>query len=342
MSYILDALKKSDQQRQQQRAPDIHSRPKAATPTRKTSVPIWIPVILVLVIFNILLWPNTPTDAEAVEQVSTLPEPIKLSPSSVDISADSHNELHYPVESTPLGSNMDQVIQGSVPDPSQSIVQATIPAKPSYKRDPFVPLTPMPKASNPVAKVQAVHKTTAQPSTNLARLKPNLPTPDMLKLQQTLVRQQIMSSLPTIQTQHPDIKVAKPVAPTAVTPKPIPVNTSAMPDQTQRPAADVWAQAAQRSPIKSKPPKPAPSLPVSEQAGAIPYQMQLPDEVLQDLPEITVSVHIFDHEPSRRKARINGQMVYQGDSLEQGLSLEEITPQALIFKYKEHLFRVAP
>ena len=342
MSYILDALKKSDQQRQQQSAPGIHSSPRSSAGNVKRTVPIWLPIVGVLVIVNIMFWPDSETKPSPDTQMIELMKPIQLP-------ADYSDTQHGLNVQTPAPQNTAERTDLTRVAPATTVTtpeQDTTPDDTATSRDPFTPLIAMPK---PVKQPthQTAQRDTQQGNAIKTAIRPNLPTPDMLKLQQTLVRQQIMNSLPATETERPK-PTAKAAANTRTTPaQPATADKRAdtppvQPAQRQQLAFDAWEKAARSRPAPRQPEKPAPSLPISEQAGNIPNRLELPENIQQDLPEIDVSVHIFAHEPAQRRARVNGRMHYQGDQLATGLTLEEITPQALIFSYKNNLFRISP
>lgn len=340
MSYILDALKKSDQQRQQQSAPGIHSSPRNGGDNAKRSVPIWLPIIGILVIVNLVFWPDSDPkpnpNASMIELVKPiqLPEDYSDAQHGFDVPAPSPQHITVRPDSAPI----DPVRTAPSPEPAATSNDA------ATSRDPFTPLITMPQPVKP-PEHQTAQRDTQRGNAIKTAIRPNLPTPDMLKLQQTLVRQQIMNSLPATETTRPQPKLAANAHTTAAQPTTVAKSTDTLPVNTaplQQPAFDAWEKAARSNPVSNQPKKPAPSLPISEQAGNIPNRMDLPDDIQQELPDITVSVHIFAHEPEQRRARVNGRMQYQGDQLAAGLTLEEITPQALIFSYKNNLFRISP
>ena len=67
---------------------------------------------------------------------------------------------------------------------------------------------------------------------------------------------------------------------------------------------------------------------------------ELPYDVQQSLPEISYSVHLYSPAPENRMVKINGLMRREGDNLSDGLVLEEITSTGAIFSFRGHTFRV--
>ena len=73
----------------------------------------------------------------------------------------------------------------------------------------------------------------------------------------------------------------------------------------------------------------------------VPEFAELPYSLQQKIPDIRISVHIFNDEPSQRKARINGRIFREGEQVERGLLVEQITPRGVMFDYKGTVFRVS-
>ncbi len=76
------------------------------------------------------------------------------------------------------------------------------------------------------------------------------------------------------------------------------------------------------------------------QRPPVPEFAELPYSLQQKIPEIRISVHIFNSEPQQRKVRINGQIFREGDEVARDLWVEEITPRGVIFDYDQTVFRL--
>ena len=76
----------------------------------------------------------------------------------------------------------------------------------------------------------------------------------------------------------------------------------------------------------------------SEYKGSLMEFSKLPDDVREELPDITINGHIYSDNRSARIANINGLIAREGDKVSSGLVLEEITTSGVIFSYKEHRF----
>ena len=67
---------------------------------------------------------------------------------------------------------------------------------------------------------------------------------------------------------------------------------------------------------------------------------ELPDAVRASVPEIRFSVLVYDENPEGRFVLINGQRLGEGDELQQGLAVEEIRRDGVVFSYRLYRFLV--
>ena len=86
---------------------------------------------------------------------------------------------------------------------------------------------------------------------------------------------------------------------------------------------------AAKNKSKFKPQEPAP----------ISY-WELPDSVRADIPEIKFSVLVYAKDPADRFVLSNGQRLQEGDSYQQGLVVEEIQRDGVVFSYRLYRFVV--
>ncbi len=77
-----------------------------------------------------------------------------------------------------------------------------------------------------------------------------------------------------------------------------------------------------------------------DEAPKPPHFRELPYEIQQKLPKIIFSVHLYAPDPARRMVKINGLMKRDGDEIVTGLVLDEITSTGAIFTFQEYRFRV--
>ncbi len=60
----------------------------------------------------------------------------------------------------------------------------------------------------------------------------------------------------------------------------------------------------------------------------------------QQVPEAALSLHVYDPEPSRRFVFVNGQRAVEGDTLPDGLRVEQIVPEGVILAWNGNRFLV--
>jgi general secretion pathway protein B len=66
----------------------------------------------------------------------------------------------------------------------------------------------------------------------------------------------------------------------------------------------------------------------------------LPLSIQQGLPDFNITVAIYSNDPASRMVKINNQLMREGQYLTNGLKLEEITPDGVIFSYQNYRFRL--
>jgi len=67
---------------------------------------------------------------------------------------------------------------------------------------------------------------------------------------------------------------------------------------------------------------------------------QLPPDIKNKLPKISINTHIYSNNPSSRVVNINGVVLREGEDIAKGLTLEEITTSGVILTYQDHRFRI--
>jgi len=72
----------------------------------------------------------------------------------------------------------------------------------------------------------------------------------------------------------------------------------------------------------------------------IPLLTSLPKSLRQNIPELTISFHVFTQNPATRLVSINGRIVRQGQEVTPDLNLEEITAAGIVLNYKGNRFRL--
>jgi general secretion pathway protein B len=66
---------------------------------------------------------------------------------------------------------------------------------------------------------------------------------------------------------------------------------------------------------------------------------ELPPSIRQEIPNITISFHVYSSNPTERRVMINNELLRQGENLPPGLRVEQITPDGVIISYKGYRFQ---
>jgi len=118
---------------------------------------------------------------------------------------------------------------------------------------------------------------------------------------------------------------AAPVAPARPEPVVAPPVVAAAPVVEQQPASQASADSSVR-----------PSLEI----GAVPYLTDLPELVQQAIPQMNFAGHVYSSNAQQRSVIINGRSMSEGDRVIDGLAVEQITHDGVVFNYRGQLFRM--
>jgi len=131
-----------------------------------------------------------------------------------------------------------------------------------------------------------------------------------------------------------DTPQASPTKPPSTSP-PAPPTVAAQPLEPLAPpapaATSVAAVPLPPSPTVTESPAPAP--PAPEPAGARPLK-EMPSSFRSEFPKLTVDVHVYNDNPLRRFALINGKKYRETDTLVEGPRVVEITPTGVVLEHR--------
>ncbi len=69
-----------------------------------------------------------------------------------------------------------------------------------------------------------------------------------------------------------------------------------------------------------------------------PLAMELPPEIHDALPKRQIIAHIYAKEPARRFIIVNSVKLHEGDKTVDGLLLQEVRPDGIVFRFRNHRF----
>lgn len=322
MSYILEALKQAEEERGSDRLSGALSVPQVDVDQQKTvDWKKWLTIAIfinAIVLFVWVAWKFVSITAQnetAVETIQSDP----MQDAQPEVATIQPSPLFTESEDTPL--------ETEVPKPK---ISEQIPvAKPEVPD--IVPADPVPSETAAVAKSEMnIPNTKTLADDHLDKKQAIAPKPQLEKPVDTPlpVKPEIdtakveplpaVEPLPVVKPPEPR-QEAPPVEPDNI--EPAPVATAAEPE----PEASA-PQALENVAVVQRPPVP--------EFAELPYGLQ------QKIPEIRISVHIFNDDPQLRKVRINGRILREGEEVERNLTVDEITPHGVIFTYARTVFRL--
>jgi general secretion pathway protein B len=341
VSYILDALKKSERQRPPGPVPDLFTvhGPRPPSPRRPARTIVVVALLLAVLALALWVWTGTDRSDEGAARppIAAAPQPrvdapaVPVTKRSVAAPTPLAPPATAPVAASNAASNAasdaarkpvgDQAQTPAPPvqkprvEAASAVVPVAIPAAPPAIAAPPAPSDPAPGAGPAVP--------LAVPATPGA-----MPLPPPAGV-----------SVPSTATPMP--------APTpSPTPSPMPTPTSKpapMPTSKTPPGGIPAAPpAASPEPVPAVPT--APVAPASEATppadGRVLDLAELPAQIRAGLPKLLVSGHVWSEEPSLRLLSVDDRLLREGGEAAPGVSIQEITPAGAILVFKGWHFRV--
>ncbi len=323
MSYILDALKKSDQKRKSGQVPDLNTI-QMELPAEEKKKPLWPYIIAGIVVLNMLVFfvvlhPDKPALQQPPEDITRLgqqesaasqaeqsdsktitkPEPsAALVQSSPSPAADSGNESTTAVQQEKQIVSVVEEPSKDVPVVVENVVETT--------------------SSEEIEEMEvaATHVETETTSVQ-EMLSDNAPEPEQDAVEVTDV--ECPAPLPDTeeaadfemlsveQSEHQERTREIDLTQSVTQPAPVP------------PAQTAERQEARREPL---------------------LLLQLPLSIRKQLPEFHISALFYSRKAASRLASINGHLAREGHSITPDLKVDEITSEGVIFSYRKYLFYV--
>lgn len=311
MSYILDALKKSERERPPGPVPDLFTvhGPQPPLPRKPARAIVAALLLLVVLAISLLAWIGTGGREEGVTR-------------------------------PPLAASLPARVEAPAPPPAPRV--ASVPAQAPLRRSPDVPAPPpgaaAERSSVAVRRIpRQLPKTPVEPVRNSPEAGAATTVPARPKASPRVPA----AAAPTAVLPMPPPVVATPPAPALIPPAEPPPPLAA-------PAASSVPAPVKETPaiVQS-----AAAFPPAEQAaapeqdppadGRVLNLVDLPAPVRAELPKLLVSGHVWSDEPGLRLLSVDDRLLHEGDEASPGVSLQEITQGGAIFVYKGWRFRVA-
>ncbi len=324
MSYILDALKKAERERSQEKVPDLHTVQDEPEPPRAKKRRLMPALILVALLLNsvILLFWLSPWEEKHPPAAEQAKAPGKAMPSQAQVEP-------------------ARTAQGNLPPP---------PDPASQERQPEAAAPPLRQPANVPLQMAASERSETQP----------LPPPVSRSVSPG---EEPAAAGTAVQGREDEIPAEspEPVEPDSVqleTPEGVAPFAPDVPD----PLLDEQEQAQGQDPALADqqeedsalqqvmPSRRLPARQLDSEAGAPPAGSasappevrelhELPQSVQRSLPDISIAALFYSKNPVSRLASINGKLVREGQTIAKGVKVEEITSQEVIFSYESYRFK---
>jgi general secretion pathway protein B len=327
MSYILDALKKAGQQRPQGQGPDLFTTQGPLPPAPRRPAGALLFAVAGACVAAVVVWAwlgrggpreQRPADEHPVAASPAIPVDRGVPPAPPVVgeapragAAVAPRPVRRPATASPPRAAAEPN-PAPPPAPAPAAAVTEPPAREEPPAGPAVAAAPAPPAASPAPVPTAVP--VASPGEGAAAL-PGTP------------------GTPETQPPPPAPGVSIAPAPAAVPAAPAPAGAApetAAPE-TAAPAAAAPEPAAAPAPAPAEEPQPD---------GAVHALAELPPTVRADLPELTISGHVWSDETALRLLTVQDRIVHEGEEAAPGVRLESITPDGAVFVHRGWRFRV--
>jgi hypothetical protein len=326
MSFILDALKKAEETRQQA-TPSILGKVRVPKPIPRRPRWPWVLGAAVLLVANVgvvayVLWPRGVALTERPRDVSG-PPPAVASASAEIPSRAAGTEPRPTAAAPPVALRREQLPEPSVdaaasaPPAPPKPVERTAAAAPSDARGIVAPSSPPVGGPSTLSSPPAVRAPSAPSS--LPPVSPPATPPGLPAVRAP-------SNSPLVSVPAPPN--APPASAPSVPPSPLPASA---------------ARSAPSQPVVSPPPTSTALTPPRPAAVPPPAELSTPPRSPlpaapsggdDELSKLKLTVHVWADKPGERLVFINGRKYVQGDRIENKAVLEEITQEGALVSYQ--------
>ena len=360
MSYILEALRRSQAQRELGRVPTLEGAALvAAGPANPPRRGPWAvaPVVLaaaavLIALYAALRAPEGPRAAApgtaAAGQAGALPvapAPVLSSPPSIAERRTAPGVL----AASPAGAGPDPVVGPQAPIPAAAQRLATTPgAEGSVPVGALAPGSagaPLVEAPPPKAQARVAPPAPAAPAVpvpDLAQSEPVPPDDPAAQLQLELERQ--LESDGALVPDFESAPLPTPQEDSGPTPVPADLIANIEDFKQQVQGGQGKNKAKEKGAAKGGGPQVVPPTPrapgAPADAGDPATQLRLTHEQEAALPKFVMSVHVYDAQPERRFVLINGLKYAEGAKTREGLTVERIRVDGAVLMHEGHPFFV--
>jgi general secretion pathway protein B len=350
MSFILEALKKSQQERERGEIPNLETKPNRVSPQQPNTFSPWNLTGILLGLIAILIaaygtfgkrWFET--TLETAEMATAAPKQMTEAGDSGELSLSLPSPSKTGVRNTPDAGRQaaatvtenrpassgkpaipddkgrQSTVGGDTPIETGATVSAETDHTPSSTKQ-YRPSSPLQADSSLTASaVPSGPVVTEQPASNIVPEPAPDDTPATLTTRQALLREEaerLRQRLLKLDAEETSPRFSSVTAPVET--------LSDKSTAKQKNESGSTKLGLNRQHLPTNPP--------------LPTDLELPDDVYESLPARRVLVHVYTQAPETRFIILNSTKLKTGDTTPEGLLLEEILPDGMIFRYREHRF----
>ena len=312
MSYILDALKKAERERQFAKIPTVNTVHRSSW-DRQRPIWLWIAGAAVLANAGVLIWLLRP---EPVRERGTPPAPVASTPMTPPAPEKPLTVVDRPAAPATGAASAERSVATDRPAVAQlqrrpEAIPEPTPKHVETKGEPSVPVG----APTPPAMTSAPTKPRAAPT-------PVTPAAPSTTGNPVASSQPTATAAPAAQTK-PSAPPAPGVSEKPVAPQPPPRTAAVVPE---KPAAP---------PAASSAPKPA-----EQTGGPLPALQDMSAAEQEGMPKMALQVLVYSEVPAERMIFINNQKYVEGQSIEGKVAVESILPDGAILNYQGKRFKL--
>lgn len=353
MSYILDALKRADAERQRGQVPGLHAQPRA-TPNpggdggRRKAGWMWGLGLLTLGVMALLWWllrPPSPLEPESLAQTAPAPSP---APAPAPVELPGPTPAPAPVVPPPTPP-------APPPPPPPAPAAAPIPApKPVLPTGPEVSALGSPGVKIALPSFAQGTLTGPLPTAAVQPAQPpsSFPVPPSVSVPKLVAPPPVpapapLPAVPPVGVTAPAVRpppqvnspaTGQPYRSAAATPS---NRAQAAPTPTPSPRSAAPATAPAPAPVAAPSPSAQPAAATATPSGLPPLASDLPIAVRGQLPPLTITGTVYSENPAQRLLLINGLVLSQGGTPAKDVTIDEIRAQSTIFSFRGTRFRLA-
>lgn len=319
MSYILDALKESQRNREGTQVPNILTEVDASAggeyKEARSSHRYWVYIVLLAILGGGIAgwWASQDNENETIPLITETP----VEDSETRLAAISSERA--PVSQPPMEiASPDLTTTETPPAVPQDVVEDLSPEKEKTA-----------EASPEVAMVDApVVEPSPAPPIEIAT--------EVVAEAEPIVHQQPRVAPPAeAGVLTPDIAPEQHVEPESGTTETVAMSEKAPAAVPETPEPQAPAPQSDES---------AAGLSFEEQQAieeaSIPQVRQLPLDIQQQVDWVNFSVHLYSRDPAQRLVKIDGVVRREGENIGRDVTLERITPRGAIFHYQDYEFKI--